>query len=121
VFTGTHYRYAKNFPRFSFPGLEFFQGAKVALDSILIYQANIDARFYDVRSIDLQKALQRKEFDSLDLVIGSVREDDFSHLATFAKRKNVPFISATYPNDGGVSGNPFLVIMNSTLRAHCEA
>ncbi len=121
AFTGTHYRYNKNFPRFAFPGLEFFQGAQVALDSILIYQANVEARFYDVRSIKLDQALGRREFDSLDLVIGSVREDDFTHLASYAKRKNIPFISATYPNDGGVSGNPFLVIMNSTLRAHCEA
>lgn len=121
VFTGTHYRYGKNFPRFAFPGLEFLQGAQVALDSILIYQANVDARFYDVRSMDLAKALSRREFDSLDLVVGSVREDDFSTLAAFAKNKNIPFISATYPNDGGITGNPFLVIMNSTLRAHCEA
>ncbi len=121
VFTGTHYRYGKNFPRFSFPGLEFLQGAQVALDSILIYQANIEARFYDVRSMDLAMALSRREFDSLDLAIGSVREEDFSQLASFAKKKNIPFISATYPNDGGVTSNPFLVIMNSTLRAHCEA
>lgn len=121
VFTGTYYRYGKNFPKFSFPGLEFFQGAMVALDSMLVYRANIDARFFDTRSVDMENALKRKEFDSLDLVIGSVREPDFTILANFAKQRNVPFISATYPNDGGMTNNPFLVIMNSTLRAHCEA
>ncbi|RYY45563.1 MAG: ABC transporter substrate-binding protein [Chitinophagaceae bacterium] len=35
--------------------------------------------------------------------------------------KNIPFISATYPNDGGITENPFLIILNSTLKAHCEA
>ena len=43
------------------------------------------------------------------------------NLADFALQKNIPFISATYPNDAGITGNPFLVIMNSTLKAHCDA
>ena len=121
VFTGTYYRYGKNFPKFSFPGLEFFQGAQVALDSMLVYRANIEARFYDTRSVHFESPLNGTAFDSLDLLIASVREPDFSVLAAFAKKKNIPFISATYPNDGGITDNPFLVIMNSTLRAHCEA
>jgi hypothetical protein len=35
--------------------------------------------------------------------------------------KNIPFISATYPNDGGITANPNVVLLNSTLKAHCEA
>ena len=58
--------------------------------------------------------------DSLDLIIGSVKDTDLKQLADFSLKKNIPFISATYPNDGGVTGNPFLAIMNSTLKAHCE-
>ena len=60
------------------------------------------------------------KLDSLDLIIGSVKDIDFTDLAKFAKQKNIPFISATYPNDGGIVDNPFLVIVNPTLRAHCE-
>lgn len=121
AFSGTHYRYEKNFPRFAFPGLEFFQGARVALDSMLVFRANVEAYFYDTQSGSLDSLLATPGADSLNLLIGSVREQDFLQLADHAARRNIPFISATYPNDGGASGNPFLVIMNSTLRAHCEA
>jgi hypothetical protein len=33
---------------------------------------------------------------------------------------NIPFINVNYPNDGGITNNPDLVILNSTLRTHCE-
>ncbi|HTQ29289.1 MAG TPA: hypothetical protein VMI35_14220, partial [Puia sp.] len=32
----------------------------------------------------------------------------------------VPFINVNYPNDGGITNNPQFVILNSTLRSHCE-
>jgi len=50
-----------------------------------------------------------------------VRDFEYKQLADFALAKNVPFISAAYPNDGGVTANPFVVILSSTLKAHCEA
>ena len=34
--------------------------------------------------------------------------------------KNIPLISATYPNYVGVTGNPFFVLLNSSLQAHLE-
>jgi hypothetical protein len=123
VFTGTSYRYGKNFPKFAVPGLDFVQGAQIALDSLPMLYGNIDASIYDSKSYvqNIPSLIRNKELDSLDLIIGSVKEDEFSQLANFAKQKNIPFISATHPNDGGTTGNPFLVIVNSTLKAHCEA
>ncbi len=123
VFTGNTYRYGKNFPKFAVPGLDFVQGAQIALDSLPMLYGNIDARIYDSKSYvqDIPSLIRNKELDSLDLIIGSVKEDEFSQLANFAKQKNIPFISATHPNDGGTTNNPFLVIVNSTLKAHCEA
>jgi hypothetical protein len=123
VFTGTTYRYGKKFPKFAVPGLDFVQGAQIALDSLPMLYGNIDATIYDSKSYvqDIPSLIRNKALDSLDLIIGSVKEDEFSQLAGFAKQKNIPFISATHPNDGGTTNNPFLVIVNSTLKAHCEA
>jgi len=56
----------------------------------------------------------------MDLIIGSVKEPEYSMLAQFAVQRNIPFVSATYPNDGRIRQNPFLLIVNSTLKAHCE-
>ncbi|RZM21051.1 MAG: amino acid ABC transporter substrate-binding protein [Pedobacter sp.] len=118
-----NYKYGKNFPKFALPALDFVQGAQIALDSMPVYSGNIKATIFDSKSYDKPVAalIADKTLDSFDLIIGSVKDLDFTQLAAFAQQKNIPFISATLPNDGGVVDNPFLVIVNSTLRAHCEA
>lgn len=121
AFTGNSYRYSKTFPKFTFGGLEFLSGVQIALDSILIYQANINVKFFDSKLMEASKFDTNTSFDSLDLMIGSVKEDDYTALAALALKRNVPFINVTYPNDGGITANPFLVILNSTLKAHCES
>ena len=123
VFEGSNYKYNKNFPKFSLPGLDFVQGAQIAFDSLAGLPNNIDASFYDTKSEsrNIPNLIASRSLDSLNLIIGSVKDSDYLQLASFALSKNIPFISATYPNDAGISGNPFVVIVNSTLKAHCEA
>jgi hypothetical protein len=117
-----NYKYGKNFPRFTQQGLDFVQGAQIALDSMPLPDGNIQASFFDSKSIDqnISRLIATHKLDSMDLLIGAVKDTEFIQLAAFAKRKNIPFVSAAYPNDGGVTANPFLIIVNSTLRAHCE-
>lgn len=120
---GGNYKYGKNFPKFVMPGLDFVLGARIALDSMMVERGNISATFFDSKSdlSPLPKLISNKNLDGLDLIIGSVKDQEFLQLAKFAQEKNIPFISASYPNDGGITQNPFLVIVNSTLQAHCEA
>ncbi|MEP6711212.1 MAG: ABC transporter substrate-binding protein, partial [Ferruginibacter sp.] len=123
VFTDGNYSYGKSFPKFAIQALDFVQGAQIALDSMPLYNANIDATIYDSKSFTqpIPSLITAKNLDSVDLIIGSVKDEEFVELAAFAQRKNIPFISASYPNDGGSNANPFLAIVNSTLKAHCEA
>jgi hypothetical protein len=123
VFTGTAYRYGKTFPKFALQGLDFVQGAQIALDSMKVPNANIDVKIYDSKSYTqgINTLINNKSLDSLHIIIGSVKDQDYFQLANFARQKNIPFISATHPNDGGITANPFTVIVNPTLKAHCEA
>ena len=116
-------RFKDAIPKFMTPGLEFVHGAQIALDSMNMGSANVEAYIYDTKSYTqpIPQLVTDKKLDKLDIIIGSVKDIDFKQLADFALSENIPFISATYPNDGGVSANPFLVIVNSTLKAHCEA
>ena len=122
VFSNSQLRYEKSIPRFIMPAVEFVQGTQVAFDTLSLYNQHVEAFIYDTKSYTqpLPWLMKNKLLDSLDLIIGSVKDVDFKELADFSERKNIPFISATYPNDGGITNNPGLVIMNSTLRAHCE-
>lgn len=123
VFNKNTFRYKLSIPRFIMPAVDFVQGALLALDSLQAGEDLIEAFIYDTKSYteSVPDLIRNKKLDSLQLIIGSVKDEEYTQLAAFALQMNIPFISVTYPNDGGITGNPFLVIVNSTLKAHCEA
>lgn len=122
-FAGSSYKFTNQMPRHILPGLDFVQGALLAVDSLSNSNKNLEVTVYDLRSADQSITALRSQniFDSLDLMIGSVTGTDYGSLADLALQKNIPFVSATFPNDGGVTNNPFTLIVNSTLPVHCEA
>ncbi len=123
LFSGNNYRYGKKFPRFVVPGIEFIQGAMVALDSMPNPAQPVEVSVFDCGSDSqsIDSLILTKKLNQYQLIIGAVRDQDYLQLAQFSGNTQIPFISVSYPNDGGISSNPFLVILNSTLRAHCEA
>jgi hypothetical protein len=123
VFDATNnYRFGNTFPRFSNPGLEFYQGAQMALDSLKRAGAPLDVYVYDSRSTErpLEQALDNREIQDAEMLIAHATASDVRVLAQEAQQRKIPFISASLPNDAGVSNNPYMVILNATLRTHCE-
>lgn len=119
----TTYRYAKNvFPKFINPGLEFYEGAQLALDSLNIEKTQLEVFVYDTRSAkeSLMQQLSKPELDSVDLILAHCSSAEVKIFADAGLRKNIPVINVNLPNDGGVTGNPFFVMLNSTLRTQCE-
>lgn len=118
------YRYGNSFPKQAISGLEFYSGAQFALDSLgTISTLNIRLHLFDLksRSGNIQKISKSPVMDSIDLIIGAVSGPEFIQLAKLAQEKAIPFISATYPNDGGIKNNPFVVIANPKLNTHLLA
>ena len=122
VFANSQLRSDKTIPKFIMPAVDFVQGTQIAFDSLSLYNEHVEAFIYDTKSFlqPIPWLIQNKLLDSIDLIIGSVKDVDFKQLSDFSAKTNIPFISATYPNDGGVTDNPNMIIMNSTLKAHCE-
>jgi ABC-type branched-subunit amino acid transport system substrate-binding protein len=119
----TEYRYGKAFPKFINPGLEFYEGVELAIDSLNSEGLPLDVYIYDSRSATstLQDELKKPGFDSIDLVIGHVNAKEARQIANAVAKKNIPFINANYPNDAGVTNNPNYIILNSTLQTHFNA
>lgn len=117
------YKQGMNFPKYINSGLEFYEGAQLAIDSLQKEGLKLDIHVYDTKSekSSLSAVLNSADFQNTDLVIGHVNGGEAKALATFAAKKNIPFINATYPNDAGVTNNPDFVILNSTLHTHCAA
>jgi ABC-type branched-subunit amino acid transport system substrate-binding protein len=116
------YKYGKNFPKQSISGLEFYLGATYALDSLAKEGRNLRVHVFDTRSKSgsIASVAARPVMDSLDLIIGSVSGSEFLQLASVAQQRKIPFVSATYPNDGGIKNNPYLVIASSKLNTHLQ-
>ena len=117
------YRYGKGFPRQSIPGLEFYEGAEFALDSLNRENVNLEMHVFDIRSADgnISTVITSPLMDSLDIIIGQVSGNEYLQLAGIAKEKNIPFISATYPNDGGVKSNPQVIMVNAKINTHIQS
>ena len=117
-----NYRYDKSFPKFINPGLEFYEGVQLALDSLQKENVPLDVQIYDTRSArqSLAQILESPAFQGTELIIGHVMNGELQQLAAAALRKNIPFINVNFPNDGGITNNPDFVMLNSTLRTHCE-
>lgn len=121
-FAGSNYKFTNQMPKYILPGLDFVQGALMAVDSIKTNK-QLEVKVFDLRSANqsFQQLKNNNAFDSLDLIIASVSGNEYRQLADIALLKSIPFVSATYPNDGGVTNNPYTIIVNSTLAVHCEA
>ncbi|MFZ9660432.1 MAG: ABC transporter substrate-binding protein [Chitinophagaceae bacterium] len=117
-----NYTYGRSFPKGAISGLEFYQGALFALDSLEKTGSKIRFHVFDIKSEQgkIKKISSLPVMDSIQLIIGQVSGTDYLQLAGLAERKKIPFISATYPNDGGVKNNPYVFIVNPKLNSHIQ-
>jgi hypothetical protein len=117
-----NYRYdAKTFPKLSSAGLEFWEGAQLAIDSLQKEGIKLDIHVYDIKAPQqqLDTLLASEEFKTTDLIIGVVNPTEALRFATVAATLDIPFINANLPADASVTNNPHYVILNPTLYTHC--
>ncbi len=113
-----------NLPRQMVAGLDFYNGVMLAIDSLNKEHVPVTVLFYDTKSIlnPIQKLVNGDELKDVSLLIASFNNrSDIKPLADLALQMKIPLISSTYPNDGGITGNPFFAMINPTLKAHLEA
>ena len=117
-----NYRYdAKTFPKQASPGLEFWEGAELAIDSLRKEGVKVDIHVYDTKApaMQLDTLLAGEDFKTTDLIIGDVTGTEAVKFAHVAATLDIPFINANYPNDAGITNNPHYVILSPTLPTHC--
>jgi hypothetical protein len=115
-----NYRYDKTFPKFINPGLEFFEGVQMALDSLNKEKVPLEVFVYDTRSATKTVAEQLYELDSVGLIIAYATAQENWFFAEAAKTRKIPYVNPNLPNDGGINNNPYFILLNSTLKTHVE-
>ena len=104
-------------------GIEFFQGVKIAADTLNALGYHMDIYFHDVTdpAETVETLISKKQLDSTDLVIGLLPSHDVPAMAKFTEKRHINFISCLSPADGGIKNNPYFFLMQPALQKHCEA
>jgi ABC-type branched-subunit amino acid transport system substrate-binding protein len=112
----------KDFPRLAVPGLEFYEGASLAIDSLNKNGISVKLQVFDLQSENgnINRLIQNATFEQFDMIIAQASGPEINQLALIAKELKIPFVNATHPNDRGIRDNPYFYIANPTLNAHLE-
>ncbi|MGZ3898402.1 MAG: ABC transporter substrate-binding protein, partial [Flavisolibacter sp.] len=103
------------------PGLEFYQGVATALDSLQKRGVPLEVFVLDSRGKQSPaQQLASPELKGIEMLIASSNASETKFFAAAAQQRKIPFISITLPNDAGITNDPYLVILNSTLPTHVE-
>jgi hypothetical protein len=109
-------------PEKAVSALDFYEGLKLAADTLSHLGYHIDLFVHDVTDSTKtpEKLIATHVLDSSDLIIGAVPSKYIAPIAKFAKAHNVNFASVLLPYDAGMKDNPWFIIMQPTLQTHCE-
>ena len=109
AFDGSNYKLGNNnLPKNMLPGLEFYNGIMLAVDSLKAEGYSFEINIYDTKSSieNINNILQKEEMKGVGLMIASFNNrNEIKTLSNYASVNKIPLISATYPNDGGISNN----------------
>lgn len=124
VFDGSSYILDKlNLPKNVLPGLEFYNGVMMAIDSLNSDGEKIDISIYDTKQSTrpLVSLLRSADLSNVGLIIAAITtQAELKMFSEHSLAKNIPLISATYPNYVGVAANPFFVLLNSSFQQHLQ-
>jgi len=124
VFEGENYTLGKaNLPKTVLPGLEFYNGVMMAIDSLNQEGSIVEVSIYDTKqtSQSLSQQLRSPDLNNVGLIIAVISNTiELKLFADYSLSKNIPVISATYPNYVGVTGNTNFVLLNSSFPAHLD-
>lgn len=112
----------KKFPEKSVAAVEFYEGIKLAVDTLNSFHYNIQVYIHDVSvpATNVAALIKNHKLDSADLIIGAIQARDIADVALYAKKRQINFISALSPSDAGVKDNPYFILPQPTLQVHCN-
>ena len=117
---GNTYRYEKTFPKFINPGLEFYEGVQLALDSLSKENAQFEIFVFDTKGAKSIEEHTNGLDSSLGLIIAHANAQENWIFADAALKRKIPYINVNLPNDGGITNNPYFVMLNPSLKTHVE-
>jgi LysM repeat protein len=91
--------------------IEFYNGFKIALDSISSDSCRFKIHVYDTKgndSLTTQTLLLKPEMINHDLIVGPLYFNNFKQVSMFAKENKIPIISPVKQSNKLLLGNPYV-------------
>lgn len=103
--------------------LNFYSGAKMALDELRAEGANLNVTVMDTKATEsgMSELTRRSEFTSAHLIIGPYRRENVRIAADAAKRNNSVLVSPHNATENIVDNNPNYIQVNPSFATHCDA
>ena len=109
--------------RRSIPALNFYEGAKMAMDVLSGEGVNLDVSVLDTKAKEVTTTQLTNSYDlqNAQLVIGTFRNSTAKVMANFAKNSEITFVSPIFPHQDLSTDNPFFIQLNPSQQTHAEA
>lgn len=125
AFSGTYYRLPKtSIPKFFLPGLEFYNGVMMAVDSLKKENTDLEIWIFDSQKKNqtIQSLCNEMKGLNLSMIIASFSSStEQKAVSDFSVQNSIPVISSTYPNNTNLANNPFFAMINPTWKTHVDA
>ena len=103
--------------------LSFYQGLKLALDSMATmgFKARLSVYDVDQTAYKAERALAAPELKNADLIVGPFHLNTFPQVAEFARQHQIPIVNPLTQKTDIVEGNPFVFKVQPTDRSRMES
>lgn len=107
----------------SLKSIEFYTGAKMALDKLGASGINMKVHAYDSQgsSAQVSSIMNGSSFYNMDLVIGPMKTDPLKTAAAKVRGGKTVLVSPWNPKTSITSRNPNYVQVSPSLETHCQA
>ncbi len=96
------------FPR-SLVAFEFYQGIRLALDSVRNLGKKVVLQVYDTKSASFDQQLDSLSFAETDIIIGPLYRSNFTKVSPLAKRYGIPIVSPVPQSNKILLDNPVVI------------
>ncbi len=94
----------------AFKFIQFYEGARIALDSLIRTGMNVRFYVYDVTDnlTALKKIIDGPDFEKMNLIIGPVFKGPFEVIADFARKHRIPIVNPFSRRNDVIMDNPYV-------------
>ena len=102
-----------------FQFIEFYEGFRLALDSLKKTGISLQLTVYDVvrDTIRIKKILKDPDLKKLDLIIGLLYNRPFQLVGDFAQKNNIPLVNPLSEREQIIEGNTIVIKVHPTIKS----